>query len=109
MRKAKVLFKNEQAGILTQLDDGSFVFQYDTQWVKAAKPAVSLTLPLTEQPYLSPYLFPFFYNLLPEGANKQSVCYQLRIDTNDYFGILMATAKSDTIGAVRIEKLENNA
>ncbi|HSZ25993.1 MAG TPA: HipA N-terminal domain-containing protein [Cytophagaceae bacterium] len=106
MRKAKVIFKNECAGILTQQDDGSFAFQYDAQWVKSAKPAVSLTLPVTDKPYLAPHLFPFFYNLLPEGTNKQTVCFQLRIDTNDHFSILMATAKYDTIGAVRIEKIE---
>jgi serine/threonine-protein kinase HipA len=44
--------------------------------------------------------------MLPEGTNKQVVCYQLRIDENDHFGILMATAKSDTIGAVRVVKLD---
>jgi HipA-like protein len=33
MRKAKVLYKNEEAGILTQHDDGSFSFQYHDDWV----------------------------------------------------------------------------
>jgi HipA-like protein len=32
MRKAKVLFKNEEAGILTQHDDGSFSFRYHDDW-----------------------------------------------------------------------------
>jgi len=105
MRKARVLYKNEFAGTITQLDDGSFEFMYDNQWVNSAKPAVSLTLPVSTKVYRSLYLFPFFYNLLPEGTNKQSVCFQLRIDETDHFGILMATAKYDTIGAVRIEKI----
>ena len=107
MRKANVIFKNELAGILSQQDDGSFEFKYDAQWVKSAKPAVSLTLPVRDKAYFSPYLFPFFYSLLPEGTNKQTVCFQLRIDSNDHFGILMATAKNDSIGAVRVEKLED--
>jgi serine/threonine-protein kinase HipA len=72
------------------------------------KPPVSLTLPKQKEPFHSNYLFPFFYNMLPEGSNKQTVCYNLRIDENDYFGILMATAKTDTIGAVRIEKMEES-
>lgn len=106
MRSAKVLYKNEEAGILRQLDDGTFDFVYHSHWVEnPSKPPVSLTLPKKKAPYRSDYLFPFFYNMLPEGSNKQVVCYNLRIDENDHFGILLATAKSDTIGAVTIDNL----
>lgn len=109
MRKAKVLYKNEEAGMLTQHDDGSFLFVYNDAWLAdTSKPPVSLTLPKQKEPFRSEYLFPFFYNMLPEGPNKQMVCYNLRIDENDYFGILMATAKSDAIGAVRIIKVIDN-
>jgi serine/threonine-protein kinase HipA len=105
MRRATVLYKNEHAGTLTQLDDGSFEFTYLDTWVlNPAKPAISLTLPKTREPYRSSDLFPFFFNMLPEGSNKQTVCYHLRIDQDDDFGILMATSKTDTIGAVRIVK-----
>ena len=105
MRGAKVFYKNEEAGTLRQFEDGSFEFTYLESWVEdPAKPAVSLTLPKTKEPYQSLYLFPFFYNMLPEGSNKQTVCYKLRIDEDDHFGILLATAKTDTVGAVRIEK-----
>lgn len=109
MRKAKVIYKNEWAGILAQNNKGGFEFSYNDSWVDdASKPPVSLTLPKQKEPFRSEYLFPFFYNMLPEGTNKQMVCYNLRIDENDYFGILMATAKSDTIGAVRIVKMEES-
>jgi len=106
MRQANVLYKKENAGVLTQLDDGSFLFKYHDEWFKDInKPAISLTLPKTQQEYLSEYLFPFFYNMLPEGSNKQTVCFENRIDTKDYFGILITTAKQDTIGAVTIKKI----
>jgi HipA-like protein len=109
MRRAKVLYKNEEAGTLTQYEDGSFEFSYLESWVEdTTKPPVSLTLPKSTQPYHSEYLFPFFFNMLPEGSNKQTVCFNLRIDENDYFGILMATSQTDTIGAVRVVK-ENEA
>jgi len=107
MREARVLFKNEEAGRLKQLNDGSFEFAYLDAWLQnGTKPQISLTLPKTNEVYRSEYLFPFFYNMLPEGTNKQTVCFQMRIDESDDFGILLTTAKNDTIGAVRIEKIE---
>ena len=106
MRQAEVLFKKEAAGRLKQLDDGSFVFRYYDDWFHASdKPAISLTLPKTQQEYISEHLFAFFYNMLPEGSNKQTVCFENRIDTKDHFGLLMTTAKHDTIGAVQIIKM----
>ena len=108
MRKAKVLFKNEEAGILTQYDDGSFSFRYHEDWVaNNDRQSISLTLPKNEKEFHSKFLFPFFYSLLPEGSNKQVACKFNRIDRGDYFGLLMTTAKHDSIGAVRIIKLEN--
>jgi len=107
MREAKVLFKDEEAGILTQHDNGSFTFCYLDDWLNdKEKPSISLTLPKSEQPFHSEFLFPFFYNMLPEGSNKQVVCKLNRIDKEDYFGLLMTTAKNDSIGAVRIVKIE---
>jgi serine/threonine-protein kinase HipA len=107
MRKAKVFYKEEEAGMLTQHDDGSFTFGYHASWMNdRSKPAISLTLPKTAQEYHSNFLFPFFYNMLPEGSNKQVVCQLNRIDQDDDFGLLMTSAKNDTIGAVRVSKIE---
>src|ERR1700744_6231595 len=105
MKKAKVLFKGEEAGVLTQEDSGSFVFQYNSSWIgDSRKPAISLTLPKTEKAHRSRFLFPFFYNMLPEGSNKQVACRLNRIDQSDYFGLLVTTAQNDTIGAVTVVK-----
>jgi HipA-like protein len=107
MRQARILFRDEEAGILTQHDDGSFTFRYHDAWKSDSnKPGISLTLPKVEQEYHSKSLFPFFYNMLPEGSNKLIVCKYNRIDEDDYFGLLMSTAKNDSIGAVRVVKIE---
>jgi HipA-like protein len=109
MRQAKILYKTEEAGILTQHDDGSFTFIYNDLWLAdSSKSAISLTLPKTQQSYRSQYLFPFFYNMLPEGANKQIACKYLRIDENDHFGLLLNTANYDTIGAVTVQKIQES-
>ncbi|OYT10961.1 MAG: phosphatidylinositol kinase [Bacteroidetes bacterium 4572_112] len=106
MRQVKVLFKNEEAGILTQHDDGSFTFSYNDNWVTdSTKKAISLSLPKTKKEHYSKILFPFFYNMLPEGSNKQIVCKQHRIDKDDSFGLLIITAKEDNIGAINVQKI----
>ncbi len=109
MRKAKILYKDEEAGVLTQHDDASFSFRYSVSWIENPNTsAISLNFPKIEQEYHSKFLFPFFFNMLPEGSNKQVVCKHNRIDRDDYFGLLMATAKNDIIGAVRVVKVENS-
>lgn len=105
MRQGDVFYKNELAGTITQLDDGSFIFSYEDTWfLNSDKPAISLTLPKNRQEYQSEFLFPFFYNMLPEGKNKQVVCFNLRIDPGDYFGLLLSVANNDTIGAVKVKR-----
>jgi HipA-like protein len=109
MRKALVKYKNQPAAELHQLNDSTFVFRYLNSWFKdVQKPAISLTLPKTQQEYKSPFLFPCFFSMLPEGSNKQSVCFQNRIDDTDHFGLLLMTAATDTIGAVTVEKIETD-
>lgn len=108
MRRAKILFKEIEAGLLTQHDDGTFTFKYQKSWLEdPSRPPISLTFPKRVTPYQSDVLFPFFYNMLPEGSNKQVICKLNKIDDDDYFGLLMVTAKNDAIGAVRVQKIDN--
>ena len=56
MRQAKILFKDEEAGVLTQHDDGSFTFRYHEAWMADPyKPGISLTFPKTEQEFHSKF------------------------------------------------------
>jgi serine/threonine-protein kinase HipA len=106
MRSGQVLYKNELAGILSQLDNGSFNFSYDEQWIKDSnKPSISLTLPKSKIAFQSATLFPFFFNMLSEGVNRKLQSTQLRIDEEDNFGLLAATAQYDTIGAITVKPI----
>jgi serine/threonine-protein kinase HipA len=106
MRAATIHYKSEPAGILLQLDNGSFHFRYLDVWLEdKKKPAISLTMPKVKKEFKSPHLFPLFFHLLPEGANKQAVCKFKKIDPSDHFGILLNTARFDTIGAITIEQI----
>ena len=105
MRSGQVYFKNELAGVLSQLDNGTYTFSYNEQWFKDnSKPSISLTLPKLNLEFKSSTLFSFFFNLIPEGVNKRLICNKKRIDHDDYFGILLEVAGGDTIGAVKIIK-----
>ncbi|WP_081212295.1 HipA N-terminal domain-containing protein [Salegentibacter sediminis] len=109
MRQATIFYKGKEAGILKQHDNGSFSFRYLDSWLADPEnPSISLTLPRSQPEYHSEYLFPFFYNMLPEGANKQIVCQANRLDTDDYFGILMNTARYDTVGAITVKKIKES-
>jgi serine/threonine-protein kinase HipA len=107
MRSGQVFYKNELSGILSQLDNGSFIFRYEERWLNdSSKPSISLTLPKIKMEFQSSTLFPFFFNLIPEGVNKRLICSKKRIDFDDYFGILLEVAGGDTIGAVKIIKMK---
>ena len=109
MRQAQVLRNKELAGILIEETTNRYLFRYDDAWYEdPTKPAISLTLPKTSKEYRSKGLFPFFFNLLSEGVNRKLQSKQLKIDENDNFGLLLATAQYDTIGAVTIKPVDVN-
>ena len=91
-----------EAGILQEDDSGQYTFSYDDDY--KGRP-VCLSMPIRNEEYKSDYLFPFFFNMLSEGANRKLQSQLLHIDENDDFGILLATAQSDTIGAVTIKPI----
>ncbi|MCC5945641.1 MAG: HipA N-terminal domain-containing protein [Bernardetiaceae bacterium] len=106
MRKVKVYRNGILAGTLTEEYAGLFVFRYeDTYFNNSRLPAISLTLPKTQKEYSSNFLFPFFANMLSEGVNRKLQSTQLKIDEKDSFGLLMATAQYDTIGAVTVKPI----
>lgn len=106
MRQALVLANRVVAGVLTETDDMSYTFKYDDAYLMNPElRAISLAFPKRKEEYVSDELFPFFFNMLSEGANKAIQCMTMKIDERDSFGLLLATAKHDTIGAITIEEL----
>lgn len=107
MRFAEVYRNGILAGILIEENRKHYVFRYDDKYfTDSSKPAISLTLPKTKQEYQSPFLFPLFFNLLSEGANRKLQSTQLKIDEDDNFGLLVATAQFDTIGAITVKPID---
>ncbi len=102
-RTATVLFKNEEAGILKEIENG-YLFEYSEEFIRKNK-SISISLPVRKEAYKSERLFSFFKGLIPEGWYFNLVCATLKIDKHDTFGILISTCK-DNIGAVSIKEIQ---
>ncbi len=103
MRQLDVYMNDFKAGVLTEEKFGwGYTFVYDDGYLASESPAISVTMSKNRKKYTSEHLFPLFANMLPEGANRRVVCRANRIDEDDLFGLLMAMADKDTIGAVNV-------
>jgi serine/threonine-protein kinase HipA len=102
-RRGLVRVRGIAAGRLEETPSG-YLFTYDPVYLAGdAAAAVSLTLPLRSEPYVSPHLFPFFEGLLAEGSLRELQSRLHKIDLEDSFGLLLKTAAFDVIGCVTVE------
>lgn len=105
MKQAKVFLNNVLAGILTE-DDTGYEFRYDSDYLKSdGAVAISLTMPLTDNPYHSNVLFPFFDGLIPEGWLLDIAEQSWKISARDRFSLLLACCK-DCIGNISVIPVE---
>lgn len=92
------------AGTLSETEDG-YRFAYDADYLSSENPrAVSLTLPLRDEPYDSSTLFSFFDGLIPEGWLLNIVTRNWKLNRKDRFGLLLVACR-DTIGNVTIQEV----
>lgn len=103
MRILDVFYNDILAGVLKEIAPGKkYEFKYDANYLNSDFPHISLNLPKREEPYISPFLFSFFVNMLPEGHNKEAICRHYKIDEEDDFSLLYVMADGDFIGAIEL-------
>lgn len=107
-RAAQVLYNGVAAGLLEKSGKNYF-FSYLAEYINDRGRPVSITMPLRKERYQSKMLFPAFANLLSEGANKKMQCRMLKIDKEDYFELLLATATQDSIGPLTVKEINEDA
>jgi serine/threonine-protein kinase HipA len=108
MRQAKVYYNENLAGIITENNEGEYVFQYDSEYIeKHPQDFVTFTMPVTEKLYTSKILFPFFEGLIPEGWLLDIASQSWRINKNDRMGLLLACCQN-CIGAVSVIPIPQN-
>jgi serine/threonine-protein kinase HipA len=100
-RQATVRLDGQPVGMLSE-EGKQITFRYSPEWLANSKAVpVSLTLPLSEKPYVTDGLHTFFENLLPEGWLLDLTTTAFKISKDDAFGLLIATC-ADCIGAVEV-------
>ena len=105
-RVGKVYIQNHYAGTVEETDTG-YSFRYDKTYLEMENAvAVSLTLPMREEPYESKVLFPFFDGLIPEGWLLEVVTRNCKISYKDRFGLLLIACR-DCIGDVAVEAADH--
>jgi serine/threonine-protein kinase HipA len=106
MRQAEIYYKDHLAGILTETDDGEYVFQYNKQYVETyPKQFITFTMPIRNEPYKEKRLHPFFEGLIPEGWLLHIASKSWKINENDRMGLLLACCQN-CIGAVSVKPIE---
>lgn len=102
MRKADIYFKDIYAGQLIE-DVTGYLFAYDLEYLNNPEArAISLTLPLREEPYKSNTMIPFFDGLIPEGWLLNVASHNWKINSRDRMGLLLRCC-ADCIGAVSVK------
>ena len=100
-REAIVRWIGVPAGALSETDEG-YVFRYFESWYDVpGASAVSLTLPLRKEPYISKTMFAFFDGLIPEGWLLDVATETWKLDPRDRMGLLLVCCR-DCIGAVSV-------
>lgn len=95
-RKVGVWLYNKPVGTLSKEEMG-FAFCYTGC-------AISLSMPVRSEPYLSKERHPFFKGLAPEGWLRKRYSEIQKIDDKDLFGLLMQNG-NDLLGAVVLKEI----
>ncbi|MDF2381687.1 HipA N-terminal domain-containing protein [Nostoc ellipsosporum NOK] len=107
MRKAKIYYKENLAGLLTETDDGEYIFQYEDEYVQNnSRYFLTFTMPVRKEPYKEKRLFSFFEGLIPEGWLLEIASKNWKLNPNDRMGLLLACCRN-CIGAVSVLPIEN--
>ena len=102
MRRAEIYYDEILAGILSETNDGEYVFEYDPAYVEEhSQQFITFSMPVVAESYKAVRLFPFFDGLIPEGWLLDIASKNWKINKNDRMGLLLACCRN-CIGAVSV-------
>lgn len=107
MRQGIIKYNNITAGILTEDNNGEYIFTYNEEYINTyPEQFITFKMPVRKTPYKSMRLFPFFDGLIPEGWLLNIAAESWRINKNDRMGLLLACCQN-AIGAVSVHPINH--
>ncbi len=108
MRGAAVYYEEFLAGVLTETDEGEYLFQYDAQYVREHRDKfITFSMPVSPLPYREKRLFPLFEGLIPEGWLLDIASTNWKLKPNDRMGLLLTCCRA-CVGAVSVEPINED-
>ena len=104
MNKLNIYVDGILAGVLVQISDKEYSFQYELSYKFAP---ISLTIPVRESIYNFGQFPSCLEGLLPEGIMLDLLLKKFKIDRSDFFSQLILVG-SDLVGNLTIEKVTDN-
>jgi len=102
VRRGLVYYKDWFAGVITETDEGEYLFKYDEKYiVEHAQAPITFSMPVCHKTYTENRFFPFFEGLIPEGWLLDIASKNWKINKNDRMGLLLACCHN-CIGAVSV-------
>jgi serine/threonine-protein kinase HipA len=102
MRQGIVKYNNIPAGLLTEADNGEYLFVYYETYVQTyPEQFITFQMPVSHRHYKSKRLFPFFDGLIPEGWLLNIAVESWKINRSDRMGLLLACCQN-AVGAVSV-------
>ena len=81
-------------------------FSYSKEYItRNDSRAISVSLPIQDEPFSPEQTKVFFDGLLPEGFMRKSIATNMHLDENDYLSILYNLGK-ECLGAIRIDEYD---
>jgi serine/threonine-protein kinase HipA len=109
MRQGIVKYNNIHAGLLTEDDNGEYLFEYEESYIKAyPHQFITFQMPVSSRSFRSKRLFPFFDGLIPEGWLLKITAESWKINRNDRMGLLLVCCQN-AVGAVSIHPISTEA
>lgn len=97
------MFKDGRPAATLTRADGGVTFAYDTAYLDSGAPAITTSLPLTEEPVRTQAgaVPAFFANLLPEGRRLTALRRSVKTSADDELSLLLAVGV-DPVGDVQV-------
>ncbi len=96
--KFDIIIEQAHCGQL-DIQQERFFFTYDAHYIANNGAAISVNMPLREEPYSDEVVFPFFENLLPEGKIRTLIAQRLKTPEH-HFARFFSALGGDVAGAL---------